>query len=262
MPPKQITPALALDSYSCPHCGALSHQHWFRTFAAGFERGKKPSVFRLANFQRVDGRQIDADESKRIAAFEKRMKKNEVTYEVLKYGVDCTWQLANIHLSLCHSCDGWAVWIKDTLAWPAQEFTIEAHEDMPADVRADFEEAAAIVDRSPRGSAALLRLALQKLMVDLGEKGNNLNDDIASLVEKGLETSVQKALDIVRVIGNNAVHPGEIDLKDDKAAAMALLNLVNIIVDNRVAAKKRIDEMFKSLPPGALEAIAKRDNAD
>jgi Domain of unknown function (DUF4145) len=262
MPPKQVIPALALDSYSCPHCGALSHQHWFRTFVAGFERGKKPAVFHLANFQRVDKRQLEDDERKRIAAFENRMQKNEVTYEVLRYGVDCLWQFANLHMSLCHSCEGWAVWIKDGIAWPVQEYGIEPHEDMPANVKADFEEAAAIVDRSPRGAAALVRLALQKLMVDLGETGKNLNDDIASLVEKGLEASIQKALDVVRVIGNNAVHPGEIDLKDDKATATALLNLVNIIVDRRIAATKRIDEMFKNLPPGALEAIAKRDKAD
>jgi hypothetical protein len=38
-----------------------------------------------------------------------------------------------------------------------------------------------------------------------------------------------------------------------------LFNLVNIIVERRIAAKNRIEEMFKSLPAGALEAIAKRD---
>lgn len=77
-------------------------------------------------------------------------------------------------------------------------------------------------------------------------------DDIASLVEKGLESSIQKALDIVRVIGRNAVHPGELNIKDDKATAIALLNFVNPIVDRRIAAKKSIDEMFKNLPKARL----------
>jgi hypothetical protein len=33
---------------------------------------------------------------------------------------------------------------------------------MPADVRVDFLEAASIVDQSPRGAAALLRLAIHE----------------------------------------------------------------------------------------------------
>jgi hypothetical protein len=90
-------------------------------------------------------------------------------------------------------------------------------------------------------------------------RDSNINDDIKSLVAKGLEPEIQKALDVVRVIGNNAVHPGELDLTDDKAIATTLLTLINIIVDRRIAAKKHIDEMFQSLPERAREAIEKRD---
>jgi hypothetical protein len=48
----------------------------------------------------------------------------------------------------------------------------------------------------------------------LGEKGDS-SPAIGNLVKKGLPPMTQESLDCVRVIGNNAVHPGELDLKYD-----------------------------------------------
>jgi hypothetical protein len=133
---------------------------------------------------------------------------------------------------------------------------------MPADVRVDYEEARSIVGRSPRGASALLRLAVQKLTVDLGEKGANINDDIKSLVVKGLPIGVQQALDSLRVIGNEAVHPGEMDLRDDVETATALFGLLNYVVKDRIAEPKERKRLFGLIPEGKREAIAKRDAAD
>ena len=104
-----------------------------------------------------------------------------------------------------------------------------------------------------------MRLALQKLMVHLGESGKNINDDIANLVEKGLPTTIQKALDAVRVIGNNAVHPGELDLKDDAKTAVALFRLVNMIVRVMITQPKEVNALYNKIPSGAKKAIKKRD---
>ena len=51
------------------------------------------------------------------------------------------------------------------------------------------------------------------------QKGENLNADVAKLVKKGLPVDVQQALDAVRVIGNEALHPGQMDLRDDRPTA-------------------------------------------
>ena len=38
-----------------------------------------------------------------------------------------------------------------------------------------------------------------------------------------------------------AIHPGELDLKDDKATAMQLCALINIIVQSSISAKAQIE---------------------
>ncbi|WP_353049986.1 DUF4145 domain-containing protein [Bacillus sp. ISL-39] len=58
-------------------------------------------------------------------------------------------------------------------------------------------------------------MALQKLMVDLGQLGKDINNDIGNLVKNGLPVILQQTLDIVRFIGNVSVHPGKLDMKDD-----------------------------------------------
>jgi len=98
------------------------------------------------------------------------------------------------------------------------------------------------------------------LCKDLGEKGKNINDDISNLAKKGLPIKIQKSLDIVRVIGNNAVHPGLIDIKDDQETANKLFHLINLIVDVMVSQPKEIDKIYDNLPEKDKEAINKRNN--
>ncbi|MGO8846850.1 MAG: DUF4145 domain-containing protein [Methylocella sp.] len=165
----------------------------------------------------------------------------------------------NLYISQCFSCNEVAIWLHDRLIFPQRAFVVEAAPDMPANIKLDFEEARQIFPSSPRGSAALLRLSIQKLCVELGEKGKNINADIASLVQKGLSPEVQKALDIVRVIGNEAVHPGQIDWNDDPGVAKRLFDLVNFIVDEMISRPKTIAKFYDALPSEKLEEIAKRD---
>ncbi|MCC0067157.1 MAG: DUF4145 domain-containing protein [Rhodovulum sp.] len=132
--------------------------------------------------------------------------------------------------------------------------------DLPDDIRADYDEASTILELSPRGAAALLRLGIQKLCAHLlGEGGRSVDADIAALVKRGLDARVQQALDVVRVVGNNAVHRGQIDLRDDRATAEKLFGLVNLIAEIEITQRKHIAEMYAALPEGALKAIEKRD---
>jgi hypothetical protein len=104
-----------------------------------------------------------------------------------------------------------------------------------------------------------LRLCVQKLCKHLGKPEKNINDVIAALVKNGLHLHVQQALDIVRVVGNNAVHPGQIDLKDDRATAERLFGLVNLIAETMISLPNHVASLFDSLPEEARKAIEKRD---
>lgn len=165
---------------------------------------------------------------------------------------------ADIHLAACEHCRNVTVWVKRVQVVPNTGSAPLPNPDMPADVRLDYEEAAKIFTQSPRGAAALLRLAVQKLMVHLGEKGKKIDDDIKSLVSKGLNSVIQQALDVVRVTGNNAVHPGMLEA-DDTDVAYQLFPLLNLIVESMISMPARVSEMYEQLPEGARAAINRRD---
>ena len=89
----------------------------------------------------------------------------------------------------------------------------------------------------------------------------NLNRDIGELVKRGLPAPAQKALDVVRVTGNNLVHPGQIEVGDDPTVVDKLFKLVNIIVEKMVADLAELEALFDKLPPGQKEPVARRDGS-
>jgi hypothetical protein len=170
-----------------------------------------------------------------------------------------SYNLYNVSVSRCYRCNEIAIWIYDRLLWPRLGEAPPPNPDLPEDVRADYNEASTILDLSPRGAAALLRLAIQRLCHHLGGTGEKLNDDIAILVKRGLDIRIQQALDVVRVIGNEAVHPGQIELRDDRATAEELFALVNLIAERMISQPKHIETMYNRLPESKRKEIERRD---
>jgi len=66
-------------------------------------------------------------------------------------------------------------------------------------------------------------------------------------------------MDTLRVVGNESVHPGELDVRDDPVLANGLFRLVNIIAEKLISEKKEIDQLYSTLPAAKLDGIAKRD---
>jgi hypothetical protein len=260
MGPKTVPPQLGANSFSCPHCGAQAHQSWFRLYVNNWGDGAPwyPDPKLLDDLRNNS----DLADKTGIVEHFKRILAREVFFEDNVATLYSTTQLSNVVLSRCFSCKALAIWHANGLLYPAEEYIAEPNPDMPADVRLDFDEASAIVDSSPRGAAALLRLAIQKLMLHLKQDGNNLNENIGNLVAAGLDPKIQKALDLVRVVGNNAVHPGILDLKDNKPTAVKLFGLVNIIIETTISREKHINELFETVVPDTAKAkIQKRDKS-
>ncbi|HML28135.1 MAG TPA: DUF4145 domain-containing protein [Hyphomicrobium sp.] len=161
--------------------------------------------------------------------------------------------------SRCSHCGGWLMWHDRRIIVPDVTSAPIANEDLDEEIRNDYAEAASILTKSPRGAAGLLRLCIQKLCKQLGEGGKNIDADIGSLVKKGLDVRVQRALDTVRVIGNEAVHPGEMDLRDDVETASQLFVLVNAIADQMITQPRLRDQLYNSLPQAKRDGIIARD---
>lgn len=227
-PGKFVTPNTSLTAFNCPWCHAYARFVWHATMKLALVAADRITQPRPGHSRgTVSGGSI----------------------------VEKVW------ISTCSHCQKEAIWVDNGSIYPpTQKIGPTVDVDMPEDIVRDYEEARSIAQNSPRGAAALLRLCLQKLCVKLGEPGENINHDIGSLVTKGLPAQVQQALDTVRVFGNNAVHPGELDLKDDVGTVLALMDMVNYISERMIGQPKRIEQLFGKVPAGAKASIEKRDS--
>jgi Domain of unknown function (DUF4145) len=256
---KNVPPSTGETAYNCPHCSAFTTQFWYTLHAKRIDNEKPvPFVGTFDTSEVKNSSDMSNDDKNSLIAYLENVSAG-LPFFAANDDYGHSLAVHNVHVSRCYNCKEFAVWVGKKLVYPSQKMGVLPNPDLPPDIKRDFEEARGIVDDSARGAAALLRLCIQKLCMHLGESGKNIDTDIASLVKKGLNPRVQKSLDIVRVIGNESVHPGVMDLKDDTATAMLLFELVNAIADQMISHPKTVDEMYGKLPEAKRKAIEQRD---
>jgi hypothetical protein len=218
-----VAPEHEKEAFTCPHCQVLTTQEWEDLGVPIQNRGNAPDPPR-------------------------------------NYSTRPAMSSTPISRSTCYHYGEHCYWYDDKMLYPATVNVPMPSPDLPEDLKNDYLEARQIVTASPRGAAALLRLVLQKLLIHLAGSGKDIYTDIGSLYKKGKITErTKKILDSVRIVGNESVHPGEINLNEDPKMANALFYLINLIVLDAYSYDKYVDSIYEQLPESKRKGVEDRD---
>ena len=173
----KIEPNVTLTAFCCPHCGAYTTQYWYKSFVQPLDDtdSKIPHIPDEEFINAVrSSKELKEDTRNAFLTWAQSMRAKLLFPE--NKG-DSSWVvlLNNLFLSNCYNCQKWSVWVNEDLIYPFKKFGSLPNQDLPNDILAVVEEARAILDLSPKGAAALLRLSIQMLCKHLGESGTNLN---------------------------------------------------------------------------------------
>lgn len=248
-------PELNASSFACLHCGVLAQQDW--SHIGGVIKLFR-DIIKILELRYRTHTYLHQEDLVKV--------KNFCIYFNTEFSAffDTHSIPADFHFSKCHDCNQATVWYVSggtgSIIYPKQTPFPSPNKDMDSEIQTIYNEANEIFQHSPRASAALLRLCVEKLCKQIGCKTGSFNGDIGELVKNGLPEQIQQALDYCRVIGNNSVHPGEINFDENIEHVEIMFGLVNDIADHMITKHKQLNEKYSSLPKDKLNGIQQRDN--
>jgi hypothetical protein len=244
-----MIPEYGNNKFQCPHCNTVATQEWFTVDNSS---NKVVNIIKLIYLNYRSS--INSYSQNSIAEFLKEVDNRFENYF-------CKLVPNGLSVATCSSCNEFTLWVGKNIAYPKKTTLPPPNVDLSEEIKALYLEASSILIESPKGSAAILRLALQKLLKQVGKSGKNINNDIGELVGEGMSPKVQQALDLLRVIGNNAVHPGQINLDDNTEAAQKLFGVLNFIAEELITKPKELENLYASLIPiETQDHIRQRDS--
>ena len=164
--------------------------------------------------------------------------------------------LSNFHAIQCQSCEAYSIFNDKEMIYPLNSDVPVPCEDMPNNIIEIYNEAKKVLVISPKSACALLRLALENLMDYLKVDGKNLKEKICKYCDEyHVDESLKKSFHILRIVGNEAVHPGTINIDDNEDIARSLFGILNYIVDETITRKNKIDKIFDDLPKNKTKDI-------
>lgn len=115
----------------------------------------------------------------------------------------------------CVSCGNYSIYYQGKMIYPIDSNVSNPNDDMPENVKIVYYEAKTVLNISPKSACALLRLALEMLLNELDISGRTLNDKINNYCNDfDSNNRLIKAFHLIRIVGNEAVHPGVIDIDE------------------------------------------------
>ncbi|MED0902485.1 DUF4145 domain-containing protein [Bacillus nitratireducens] len=234
---EDIKPSFLLDVFQCPHCKCKTKHMWY--VALGWEGHGQPIIEEAVDFY-----QTRIAQEKNRPKFASEKKKEDEKISVFSSN---EW---HVDMSICAICSEYMIWKDDKFIYPNSQTIEDPCTDMPEEVKHLYNEAREVVNLSPKSACALLRLAVERLLIE-GLKcpsKNTVNDNINLLREEGkLSAPIDKALTAVRLVGNAAVHAGKINLDDKPEYAYTLFGLLNYIVDDLISRPARAEAFLQTI---------------
>ncbi|WP_375690936.1 DUF4145 domain-containing protein [Pseudooceanicola sp. LIPI14-2-Ac024] len=271
------SPSTTKGAFHCPHCGVYAKQRWMEVGGCYLHGDELPQTSSVLAGKVYKAMTTNPGETPNPLQQQKHSKptmhwrgpqtpkvkrRNTTSGELPMKLSGNVWAVSSVFLSECtyEDCRKISVWLDERLLFPEKSTVSAPNPDLSDELKADYLEAASIVSQSPRGAAALLRLCIQKLCNELTEKKDTIDKNIQRLVdEHGLDIEVQTSLDAIRVIGNESVHPGELNMQDNHDTAVVLFDLVNFIAQQMLTAKRKRKEFQDNLPASVRAKIERRN---
>lgn len=246
-----LTPKYKKEKFTCPHCQINSQQTWFDQ----------------------DSASSAATQILKHVFYDYRPEIRDYEQSAIKSFISKVEAANNIHMqefvpsdfsvATCLTCNEKTLWVDQQMVYPRKSSVAPPNEDMDDEIKDLYNESSTILTYSPKGATALLRLALQLLLKQIGKSGQNINNDIKELVADGLSPKIQQALDLLRVVGNNAVHPGQIDLNDGSNIALKLFHVLNFIADEMITKPRELELLYTDVVPDETKKhINQRDSKE
>lgn len=138
--------------------------------------------------------------------------------------------------------------------YPASGSMSKVPPEVPEDFANDYREARAILEASPKASAALARRLLQAILRGPGNipRMDQLHNEIETAIKRGLRSEISEQLHLVRQVGNFAAHP----VKDQHTGAILpvepheaehLLDVISLLFDHYFVAPAKAAAVKASL---------------
>lgn len=230
-------PQIDSPRFSCPACSALASQEWKRIIYQPMGWGKSTGYLSIFDISPADEEYLNPEQE-----------------------IGTEWSA-----SRCAACGNHSLWIGDRLAYPmpsSDELGVpEPNSDLPKPVKELYLEAAAVLPHSKRASAALCRAALEMLAKHLTpnlDKKVQLDGRLIALT-KGESTGLDKLLQVIRHVGNKALHGADESdnsvtafLHDSSTPQIAGLFFValNDLAYEHITRARLQQEAYDALPQG------------